>query len=202
MVRFDVYHQLIFRQTGASVSMELDGVHVFDYQSSFGEGRIGLSTHYTSARFDGIAITRHLSLYDNNSDAYAAWLQVRSGDWHVREGVLHGRPTESPAVLQLIKPEGMRDCLCRFDLTYLASGSKSGVKIEWLGLEADAIKLVKTKSGAQRVTLTMECRENEIQVWLDQELLFKQPQTMEWKGLQLLSDCEVRLEALEWTERA
>lgn len=76
--RFDVYHHLRVEKTGHRYVIRLDGVPALTGAFPLTDGRVGLTTRYTSAAFSGIEITEHLALQADSADGFAryvAWVE-------------------------------------------------------------------------------------------------------------------------------
>ncbi|ANE46621.1 hypothetical protein SY83_10450 [Paenibacillus swuensis] len=203
--RFDVYHRMFVTITGSHIQVELDDIPVLSHVSRQHHGQLGLSTHYTSARFDGIAVTRHLSLSAETANGCMNWIRADKGEWILDQGALIGNGNVERAKVVITKPEGMDDSFCRMDLLYKGSAGKKGVVIQLAGMDEDALQplILPPQSSKTRTcqTVMITHLDQHIQVWLGRELILSQPVKGTWTGLKIETDCAIRIEALEWTER-
>ncbi|MCI3926254.1 glycoside hydrolase family 43 protein [Paenibacillus sp. TRM 82003] len=207
--RFDAYHQLLLHVTGGRVTVELDGVAVATRECRGTSGRVGLTARYTSARFDGVAVTGRLAWDAATASACASWLQPREGRWRVAGERLVGRPDGDGdgdggrgTALGVRHPFAGEPSECRFD----ASGALQGLSLRFepaatvAGAEADALEIaVPLAEGRRACTIRIRHTGGQLDVWADEERLVSAKEQRDWGVLVIGADRELRLEALEWT---
>ncbi|MFD2611729.1 glycoside hydrolase family 43 protein [Paenibacillus gansuensis] len=199
--RFEAYHQLLLRKSGAQYAVELDGVRALSFRSRHSGGRLGVCTHSTAIRFAGIAVTRHLAMEAGNAEAAMSSIAAEQGSWTLEGDTLSGEPTGGAAALTLRKPEGMGGAAVRFDVSVKRSSAPSAelaIRLDGLA-DAQRIKLPHRKDAVTEHTVTILHTEGFLQIRLNEEVLFRGDCAGELVSISLTSEGRYAVSALEWT---
>ncbi|MCR2806986.1 glycoside hydrolase family 43 protein [Paenibacillus soyae] len=194
--RFDAYHQLMIRAAGRTLRVELDGVEVLGGNIYAPVSRYGLAAHYTSARYDGIALTGTLSFLESGASAFARLASPVSGQWSAEGDRLSGLPAEGKAGIVIRNPFPAADSYCRFELT----GSRPEVSLT-LETPTGRTRGIAVPGGALSEGGTVHLRHEEgvLQIWAGSTLVLSEPAEGDFSALTVSSGGKLTIGALEWT---
>ncbi|SFT05508.1 glycoside hydrolase family 43 protein [Paenibacillus sp. BC26] len=101
---YSVFHKLTISKVGQLIEVLVDDVPALTRRFPVSSGRIGLVTHYTRAKFAGVAVTPHVQLNAKTMEAFIGMLQTdeeedNAATWHLKEGVLYCSASDSPSLL-------------------------------------------------------------------------------------------------------
>lgn len=198
--RFDVYHQLLIRAAGNRIAVELDGVSVLELASYAPFNRYGLTTHYTSASFAGIALTETFSFLESGAAACLASAEfgVLSGDWSASGASLIGMPRQgTAATLHVGNPFPSSPSVCRFE----AEGKSAELTLTIATKAGDEARSIVLSEEELRGPETLHIRHEggRLQVWAGDGVALEASAESGWLSLTVSSGRKIALRNLEWT---
>lgn len=198
--RFDAYHQLLIHIAGRNLRVMLDGMELIAHECRASAGRVGLAAHYTSARFDGIAVTARLAWEDAGSAACTDYLVPRKGQWRAEGERLVGAPRDGEAAIAIRHPFANQASVCRFDLAGELASLRLAMEQSDDAGDGDSIPIViPNEAGIRSRTVRIRHEDGLLDVWADHRLIVSGLAAGNWHCLALASDRAFAIEALEWT---
>ncbi|MDQ6419375.1 hypothetical protein RB620_08015 [Paenibacillus sp. LHD-117] len=167
------------------------------YICSSTAARYGLATHYTSARYAGIALTGALSFREAGAAACADVLSPASGDWRAEGDYLIGVPAaEGSASLTARNPFPGEDSACRFDIGGRLEEVAFALQMPDGGSRSIVVPALTLANAG---TLHIRHEGGKLLVLVDRELAVSEDAAEALIALTVSSSRQIRLQTLEWT---
>lgn len=223
---FTAYHNLLIDKLGGTYNVTLDGVQVLKASFPVEHGSFGLCTRYSSASFDGVAVTSHMALTPDNEQEFLRFISQVSetGSCKAVGGSLRCRSGQEPLELRLLAGLDARSFQFQVDVTWQSATRKVGLII---GAADDGLEVMLDRQtqrlrvvhcqGSQRavgferswaapeqqdlsvLTLAAKVRNGRIWIRLGTEIMYTGALSLSDSTIGLTAEGELAFSGIEWT---